>query len=438
MNLRPWKWKSKRYSRIILIALLTLSLSQTAHGERIFFAGYKDGFYIRSEQEGGMELRLGGAFQVDYQLFGEDERSDDGFDIRRARLNFRGTLTRYFKFGLEYEFQGNRLKHLIDAYGETVFGRHSMRFGQFKEPFSLEWQTRDKGLYFAERSMGVYLTPGRDIGAMFHGSFFDRSLLYSAGIFNGNGVDGSTSGGEKDRPEFAARLVYSPFLNSGLDFLRFFQFGASATYGEIELSNVGLQVKSSGMAATARNIYVLQHNTKFGVLQDVDSRHRYGLETAWAKGPLAVMGEYMVLQYNGLLPSGADKQDATFSVWYAGLLYTLTGEVFILSNGVMKPLYPDTFFNPEEGTYGAICLAARVERFSGDRDWITDGAYVSVESADAFSVALNWILFPMQRFILDYTYTDFSDPIRSRVNTDGRIDYIDKESVVTFRFSLDF
>lgn len=433
-----WIRQSSRYSKAILFILFVFFLPQTIYAERIFFAGYKDGFYIRSEEEGGMELRFGGAFQVDYQLFGEDERADNGFDIRRSRLNFRGTLTRYFNFGLEYEFQGNSLKHLVDAYGETVFGLHSMRFGQFKEPFSLEWQTRDKGLYFAERSMGVYLTPGRDIGAMIHGSFFDQSVLYQAGIFNGNGLDGSTTGGEKDSPEFAARLVYSPFLNSGLQFLHFFQIGASATYGEIELNNVNLYVKSTGMVSTTRSIYVLQHNTKFGVLQDVDSRHRYGIETAWTKGPFAVMGEYMLLQYNGLVPSGMDKRNATFSSWYASFLYSVTGEVFILSNGVMKPLYPDHFFNPEEGTYGALCLAARIEHFSGDKDWITEGAYVSVEKADAFSVAVNWILFPMQRFVLDYTYTDLSDPIRSRVNTDGSIDYIDKESVLTLRFSLDF
>ena len=73
MKLSFWKCGICRYGHIILIALFALSLSQPAQAERVFFAGYKDGFYIRSEQEGGMELRFGGAFQVDYQLFGEDE-----------------------------------------------------------------------------------------------------------------------------------------------------------------------------------------------------------------------------------------------------------------------------------------------------------------------------------------------------------------------------
>ena len=42
-----------------LLAFVGL-LSSNAWAERIFFAGYKGGFYIRSEEEGGMELRLGG------------------------------------------------------------------------------------------------------------------------------------------------------------------------------------------------------------------------------------------------------------------------------------------------------------------------------------------------------------------------------------------
>jgi len=62
----------------------------------------------------------------------------------------------------------------VDAWAEGVFGKPSLRFGQFKEPFSLEWQTLDKGHFFAERSMGYYLGPKRDVGVMLHGSLFER------------------------------------------------------------------------------------------------------------------------------------------------------------------------------------------------------------------------------------------------------------------------
>jgi hypothetical protein len=60
-----------------------------------------------------------------------------------------------------------------------------------------------------------------------------------------------------------------------------------------------------------------------------------------------------------------------------------------------------------------------------------------VGDADAMSACATWILFPMLRIIADYTYTELSDPIRTRVNTDGSIDYIVHENVITLRLSMD-
>ncbi|MGD9733759.1 MAG: hypothetical protein AB7U45_16415, partial [Desulfamplus sp.] len=70
--------------------------------------------------------------------------------------------------------------------------------------------------------------------------------------------------------------------------------------------------------------------------------------------------------------------------------------------------------------------------------WINPVSKVSVREADGYSVALSWILFPMCRIIADYSYTDFSDSIKSRVLPDGTIDYIDEENCVTLRLSMDF
>ncbi|QTA89521.1 OprO/OprP family phosphate-selective porin [Desulfonema magnum] len=429
---------SKMYLWIILFVLVwCLCLTDEIRAENTLLTGYKDGFYIRSDEQDGMELRVGGTLQGDYRHYGETAR-DNRFDIRRARLMFRGQLTPWFRVGLTYEFQGNETKHLIDAYGEAAISEfHSLRFGQFKEPFSLEWQTRNKGLYFAERSMGYSLGPKRDIGLMLHGSFYHDTVNYAAGLFNGDGIDGS-SGGESDEPELAARLVVSPFKASSAEWLKFLQIGASATYAQIDLSNVDLEVKSSGMTGTGMNLYVLGHNTKFGVIQNADNRIRTSLEAAWAWESFALTGEYFRLKYTDLKPSGKPARDAEFSSWYVSAMCCLTGEDFVLSRGVMKPLHPESVFNPAEGAFGAVVLAARAEYFTGDEDWINPVAFVSVKEADAYSVALNWILHPMHRMIFDYTYTDFSDPVRVRVNPDGNVDYVEKESVLTLRFSTDF
>jgi phosphate-selective porin OprO/OprP len=423
---------------VLMPTTLFILLSNDVCAERIFFAGYKGGFYIRSEEEGGMELRLGGAFQADYRHYAESERADNRFDIRRARLRFKGQLTRYFRFGMEYEFQGNETDNLVDAYGEAVFEPSGLRFGQFKEPFSLEWQSVDKAQYFAERSMGYYLGPNRDIGIMLHGSFFQEAIFYGAGFFNGDGDDGSASGPRQDSPEVAGRIVFSPFKRSLYPWLSGLQVGASGTYAEIDTLNVNLRVKSTGMIGTDLNVYVLTHNTKFGVIQDVDRRQRLGIEAAYTVGPVIFQGEYFKLVYSGLEASGENPDNAEFSSWYASAMWCITGERPTLSGGVVKPIYPNRFFNPQEGTWGAFCLAARMDHFKGDSDWINPAASVSVDEADAYSIALNWILYPMARFVLDYTYTGFSDPIRARVLPDGSVDYIEEENVVTCRFSLDF
>lgn len=418
--------------------ILSLSFTSKAFSERIFFAGYKGGFYIKSEEEGGMELRLGGAFQGDYRYYNESQRADNRFDIRRARLVFRGKLTRWIRFGMEYEFQGNETDNLLDAWAEGVNGNHALRFGQYKQPFSLEWQTRDKATYFAERSMANSLSPKRDIGLMLHGSLFMNSVHYATGFFNGDGEDGSTRGNQEDGPELAGRLTLSPFKALPVSWLNTFQIGGSATYAKIDTANVSLHIKSTGMGGSSRNIYELSHNTKFGVLQSVDKRIRAGLEAAWAIGSVAVTGEYIHLKYTDLEPAGEPPTNADFSSWYTSFLWNITGEPVVISKGVLKPVYPHRFFNPDEGTWGAFCLGIRAGNFSGDKDWINPASYVSTENADAYSLALNWVLFPMCRIIIDYTHTDLSDPIRVRVLPDGEVDYIEKENVITARFSIDF
>jgi hypothetical protein len=78
-----------------------------------------------------------------------------------------------------------------------------------------------------------------------------------------------------------------------------------------------------------------------------------------------------------------------------------------------------------------------VDHFNGDHEWITPGENVSVRDADALSAAATWILSPLLKVMIDYTYTGLSDPIRVRVNPDGSIEYINRENVFTLRFMLD-
>lgn len=391
--------------------------------------------YIRE-----LELEPGGSLETDYRYYEENCREDNRFDIRRARLFFSGNLNHFINYRIELELQGSDQKKLVDAYGESKIHKNFvLRFGQFKEPFSLEWQTPNSAIYFAERSMGYHLTPKRDVGVMLRQCLFKNSMYCFLGIFNGDGTDGSSRGGQSDEPELAGRLIFRPFAAMPWSWLKSFQIGGSATHAHIDLTNVTLEVQSTGMTGTNRNIYVLNANTKFGVLKWVRRRQRWALESAWVWRGMAIQGEYIHFRFTDMEPSGGLPQDAEFSSWYVSTLFCLTGESFEMQDGMLQPIKPRKDFDSESKSLGALVMSVRMEHFTGDETWITKTAFVSVRESVAYSMAINWIMTPALRLIMDYTFTNLSDPIRVRVNPkDGSIDYIEEEHVLTARIYLSF
>lgn len=150
-------------------------------------------------------------------------------------------------------------------------------------------------------------------------------MHYAIGLFNGDGDDGSTAGAEHDEPEFAGRVAATPF-KSFSNPLKTLQFGVSGSYAEIDTINVNLRVQSTGMVGTDSYLYVLSHNTKFGVIQQVGERLRLGAEAAWAVGPVLLQGEFIQLKYTGIQAAGANPSEAEFSSWYGAVAWWLTGE----------------------------------------------------------------------------------------------------------------
>jgi len=395
-------------------------------------------FMLQSNPENAIPFQVGGNFETDYRFYTENERADNRFFIRRAQLELSALIRPWLKLNLEYEFKSDVIDHLMDTYARVSFGSHALKVGHFKKPFSLDYQNGVESVYFAERSMGRSLSPGRDVGLMVSGSLHDDIIHYAAGLFNAEGDDVENRGDGNDDPEVAARIVVAPFARSDNEFLKYFQFGASGTYAKINLGNLSVKVKTTGMIDTSRNIYVLGHDTKFGVLLDADDRRRIGAEAAWAWKSVACQAEYISLTYSSLKPVGRPERDADFYSYYASLIYFPTGEEPAFSKGVMTRITPENPFDWSTGDFGAVGIALRYDHFEGDEDWINPAAHVSVKEADSFSIGINWILLPMHRILLDYTYTDLSDPIRVRVMPDGSVEFIEKENVVTLRYGIDF
>ena len=397
---------------------------------------YDDGFCLRAGGEEGISLCLGGLLQADHRYYDYPVRDPDKnkFDLRRVRLILKGKTGPRLDYKFEYEFQGAGSRRLLDAYGDLhLFPFTSLQVGQFKEPFGLEQCTKDKNLFFAERSMAYYMTPRRDVGVMAHGSFLDDRIHYGVGLFNGDGQDDST-GGDEDDPQLTGRLVLLPLKDRGPALVENLQIGGSFGYARIDRNNVDIHIKTAGLTP----FFDVASRAKFNIIREVKSRSRYGAEVGWTYGPLALMGEYVTLRFKDVETS-SERFNVRLRDYYLGLLWMVTGERPAFKDGKFQPIRPNKPF--WQGGWGGLGLAFRYDLFKADQGVYENLIYVgnSVREAEAYTVAVNWYLNGHTQVILDATRTLFDKPLLiDRDSLTGTSIFSDREDVVAGRFQLKF
>lgn len=399
-------------------------------------ATYQDGFCLSSIGKDLFSLCLGGLLQADYRHFeydGKDPQKNK-FDLRRVRLQVHGTVSRHLSYKFEYEFEGAGSRRLLDAYADVhILPFASLRIGQFKEPFGLEFCTLDKDGFFVERSMGFYLTPGRDVGCMVHASLFNDRVTYGIGVFNGDGPDDAT-GGDVDDPQWAGRVVLAPFKNRSMPLFDTFQVGGSYSYAKIDRNNVKIAVKTSGLTT----FFDVASGAKFNIIREVETLSRSGLEFAWTCGPFALQSEYFHVRFRDIATS-TDRFDTVLEDYYLSCLWMLTGERPVIREGVFQSIEPKKSI--WEGGWGGIGLAFRYDYFRADGDVYDNLVYAgnSVRRAKAYSIAIKWYLDQFTVLALDATRTEFDQPLLvGRDPIKGTAMLSDREDVVTARFQLGF
>jgi len=422
-------------NKVVVLFVIVLFFNPNAHcSEPLDLSDHGLAFEWHNKN---VSAKAGASLDVGYRLYNERERSDSTFNIFRSRLRLTGLYCQKFRFGLEYDFKSTA-DHMTDAYVAWQFyPLFCLKAGKFKTPFSFEWQSADNTIFFAQRSMGNALTPKRDIGMML-AAYYPYPFIHSTmGIFNGTSGKQPTQGRQRDEPEFVSRLTLSPFKKLGFEWIESLQIGWSTSYCRINLSQIDIEIKTTGMTDSNRNLYVLNPNTKFGVLYDVNKRTRSGLEAFWSIGPMAFQYEYIRMKLSELKPATGDAMNAEFSSGYVSLLVSLTGEKLSATPEGLCSVKPVTPMNEKSG-FGAFLFSARGEYFHGDENWIKKELAVSVQRANAKSFALIWLPNDFNRIIMDYTQTRFSDPLRIRINTDGTIVYNERETVFNIRWCIDF
>ncbi|MDR0385214.1 MAG: OprO/OprP family phosphate-selective porin, partial [Prevotellaceae bacterium] len=165
----------------------------------------------------------------------------NGFDIRRARLDFRGAIAPLLEYRIQAELAGN--PRILDAYiSWAAANAFNIKAGEFKIPFSLENPYSAHALEMIDNSMVItrlcgysdisgISANGRDIGVNFFGKFLslgDYCLFeYSAGIFNGNGINVSDNNKWKD---FSGTVSAHPLREITLSVSQY--YGATGPQGE--------------------------------------------------------------------------------------------------------------------------------------------------------------------------------------------------------------
>ncbi len=393
-----------------------------------------DGFCLQSAGSNDLSVCFGAFLQTDYRYFTYDDvdPAKNKFDIRRAQLKVYGRYEDRFGYGFKYEFEGAGSRRLLDAFLNIDVSQDymSIKVGQFKEPFGLDTSTADSDLFFAERSMGYYLAPNRDLGIMVHSSLADDRFWYGVGAFNGDGEDDAT-GGDEDALQLAGRIVAAPFKTGHSQFLKDLRFGGSLGYAKIDSNNVEITVKTTGLTT----FFDVASRAKFNIIRDAGDVSLYGLELGWVYGPLALAAEYTAKTFQDVETSSATF-DTDLKDYYFALAWMVTGENYALRQGVFQPVP----IGEGSAAWGGLGLALRFDCFAAD-DRVYDNLInvgSSVRKATAWSLAANWYINRFTRLTLDATRTEFDDPlIIDRDPITGTILYDDAETVVTGRLSFD-
>jgi len=219
------------------------------------------------------QIQLSGYTQMRYQGFDENGK-EDGWDIRRARLDLSGNFTPYLSYRFQADFADK--PKIMDAYAEIKFNDYfNITLGQFRIPFSLENLTAVRKFELIDFSQAVDALVsrnkdvlgnqnGRDIGIQLGGSLWKKEansiIDYRVGVFNGSGINVADTANEAK--DVVGRLIVNPI--KGLS------FGASYYNGW------GKAIKPSQAYA--------------GKSQP---RSRFGVEISYTATRLLLRGEYI-------------------------------------------------------------------------------------------------------------------------------------------------
>lgn len=322
-------------------------------------------------------LRLGGRLMADVAHYDDDINPlGDGSEMRRVRLSWDARLARDWELNGAVEFAGGtELKSTyIDYLG---FPDRYIRFGNYKEPVSLEELSSSKYTTFMERAMLTELVPGRNIGLGGGGNTGHWGFAGGAFVVNDDGQDEQDAGFG-----VTGRVFYSPWHEDS----RAVHLGLSASYREPGDSH------SARFRARPESHVTDVRLVDTGTIGDVDSVTWIGLESALVVDSFSLQAEYL----NTGLARGSGLPDPRFEGWYAYASWFPTGESrsYDARDGEFGRISPRRPLGA--GGAGAFELGLRFSRLDLSDEDIAGGR------EDNLTFGLNWYPASNVRFMANY------------------------------------
>lgn len=407
---------SKRFliGSVALLALCAGGGPATADDD--WTVKWSNGFKVESADK-QFKLSFGGRVQADYTFASADreledafgaDAFEDGFEFRRARLFVSGTIYERVAFKAQYDFGGGDAS-FKDVWIALVQDWGQVRFGHFKEYFSLEEQTSSKYLALLERSLPVEaFSPSRNSGVGVHGGG-DR-VNWGIGYFYDADDFGVSS--SEDNTNLTARVAFRPLLED--EGRRLIHLGAAVSS------------KDTGSTFRFRARPEAHFTTRLidtGSF-DADSALLLGAEIAGVFDRFWFAGEW--IQNDVDAPAVGDP---TFDGYYAQVGFFLTDDYrrYKAGDGAFDRQKPGSPWLSDGGG-GAWEIVARVSSLD-----LTDEGIVGGEQ-DNFTVGVNWYPNPATRLMINYVNADVDFPVEEPA---GAIESASADFILV-RWQVDF
>lgn len=338
------------------------------------------------DEEEGFDLMIGGRIHADSVWYVEDDvQLSSSAELRRARIDLRGTVWRDWTFFAGFEFATGSVG--LRGMSVTYRGLEPLRIqtGRLREPFGMDELTSSNYTTFLERDpVSDNLVPGRNIGLAVAASTDHWSS--KAGVFWSNTSEGGDADGEIELDgswALTARQTWAP-INDERRVLHFGLAGSFRSGGDL-----GEARFRARWGSHVTDVRFLDTST----LEQIDRATLYGAELAGVLGPFSFQSEYIGAR---LRRDGLPTLD--FEGYYAQASWFLTGESrsYYASRGVFGRVTPRSRFDLASRGSGAWELAARYSAFDLNSEEVIGG------EQNLVTLGLNWYPNANVRFMLNY------------------------------------